>query len=110
MYLGELGPPPGKTRVTGGTCPSPAFSLEEVKLSTIFSLGGKNPPFRGVNLPLGEKALFLKEYFLNLLASFSLEAVNLLRGEMSLSTAISLGGMNRFPGSSSCLLGKVSFP
>ena len=55
MYLGELGPPPGQTCMTGGTCPSPAFSLKEVKLSTIFSLGGKNLPFGGVNLPLGEK-------------------------------------------------------
>ena len=55
MYLGELGPPPGQTCMTGGTCPSPAFSLKEVNLSTIFSLGGKNLPFGGVNLPLGEK-------------------------------------------------------
>ena len=70
MYLGELGPPLGKIGMIGGTCPSLAFFVEEVKLSTIFSLGGKNLPFRGVNLLLGEKALFLEEYSLNLLVSF----------------------------------------
>ena len=136
LYLGELGPPPRKPGMTGGTCPSPTFSLKEVKLFAIFSLRGKNLPFggvilsssrnlhllrgatpslnpplgnlplalslgkivlfafflgtvtfpislsfRGVNLPLEEKALFLEEHSLNLPASFSPGAMNLSRGK-----------------------------
>ena len=38
--------------------------------------------FRGVNLPLGEKALFLEEHSLNLPVSFSLRVVNLPHGEV----------------------------
>ena len=60
MYLGELGPPPTKTSLTRGTCPSPAFSLEDVKLSAIFSLRGKNLPFGRVILSFGKNLLLLR--------------------------------------------------
>ena len=50
LYLGELGQSPRKIGLTRGTCPSPTFSLGEVKLSAIFSLWGKNLPFEGVIL------------------------------------------------------------
>ena len=62
-------------------------------LSTL-SLGTVTFPtalsFRGVNLPLREKALFLKEHYLNLPTSFSLGEMDLLHGEMVLSTTFSL--------------------
>ena len=58
--------------------PFPCLLLGEVKLSAIFSLEEKNLPFGGVNLPLGEKTLFLEEHSRNLLASFSFGAVNLV--------------------------------
>ena len=77
MYLGELSPSLGKIGMTGGICLSHVFSLGEMKLCAIFSLEEKNPPFGGVNLPLGEKARFLEEHSLNLLASFSLRVMNL---------------------------------
>ena len=80
--------------MTRGTCPSPAFSLKEVKLSAIFFLRGNNLPFGGVNLPLEEKSLFLMEHSLNLHVSFSLGALNLPHGGVVLSTTFSLGGMN----------------
>ena len=51
-------------------------------------------PFKIVNLPLGEKPLFLKEHSLNLLTSFSLREMNLPHGGVGLSTTFSLGGMN----------------
>ena len=76
LYLGELGPTFGKTGLTGGTCPDPAFSLE------------------GVNLPLGEKTLFLEEHSLNQPVSFSLRALNLPHRGVGLSTTFSLGGTN----------------
>ena len=117
LYLEELGPPFGKIGMTEKTCPSLAFFLAEVKLSTIFSLREKilsfggvilsscrnllflrgttlspDPPlrllpfalslvtitfptalsFRGVNLPLEKKDLFLEEHSMNLHVSFSL--------------------------------------
>ena len=50
--------------------------------------------FRGVNLPIGEKPLFLKEHSLNLPASLSLGAMNLPHGRVGLSTTFSLGGTN----------------
>ena len=84
--------------MTGGTCFSPAFSLKEVKLSAIFSLGGKNLPFRGVNLPLGEKARFLTEHYLNLPVSFFLGVLNLSHGGVGHSTTFSLGGTNSSSG------------
>ena len=87
LYLGELGPPPGKTGLTEGTRPSPANSLEEVTFPTTLSFGG-------VNLPLREKTLFLEEYFLNFPASFFLGVVNLSHGGVGLSTTFSLGGTN----------------
>ena len=48
----------------------------------------------GVNLSLREKTMFLEEHSLNLLASFSLGAVNLFHGRVGLSTTFSLGGKN----------------
>ena len=67
-------------------------------LPSIISLGTVTLPitlsFRGVNLPLGEKAFFLEEHSLNLPVLFSLGAVNLPHGEVSLSTPFSLRGMN----------------
>ena len=98
MYIGELGAPPRKIGMTGGKCLSYVFSPGEVKLSTIFSLEDKNLPFGGVNLPLREKALFLKEHFMNLFMSFSLGALNLPYGGVGLSTTFSLGGMNSSSG------------
>ena len=80
--------------MTGGICLSHVFSLGELKLFAIFSLEEKNLPFGGVNLPLREKALFLKKHSLNLLVSFSLGAVNLPHGWVDLSTTFSLGGAN----------------
>ena len=68
-----------------------------MKLSTIVLLEEKNLPFGGINLPLGEKALFLKENSLNLPISFSLGVVNLPYGGVGLSAAISLGGTNLSP-------------
>ena len=47
-----------------------------------------------MNLPLGEKARFLKEHSLNLPASFSFWEMNLPNGGVGLSTTFSLGGMN----------------
>ena len=133
--LGELGQPSGKIGLTGETCPSLAFFLGEVKLSTIFPprenilpFGGvilssyrnlillkgttlsPNPPlghlssvlslgittflttlsFRGVNLNLGKKALFLEEHYLNLHVSFSLRVVNLPYEEVVISASFSL--------------------
>ena len=75
----------------GGICLSPAFSIEKVKLFVIFSLEEKNLPFGGINLPLREKTMFIKEYSLNLPASLSLGAMNLPHGRVGL---FSLGGMN----------------
>ena len=60
MYLGKLGPPPGKTGLTSGTCPSHAFSLEEVTLFVIFSLEEKNLPFRGLILSSGRNIFLLR--------------------------------------------------
>ena len=60
MYLGELGPPLGKTGLTGGTYPSLARSLGEVKLYAIFSLRRKNLSFRGVILSSGRSLLSLR--------------------------------------------------
>ena len=54
--------------------------------------------FRGVNLPLREKALFLEGHSLNLPTSFSLGVVNLPHGEMVLSTTFSLRGTNSSSG------------
>ena len=47
-----------------------------------------------MNLPLREKAIFLKEHSQNLPASFSLGEINLPYREVGLSKTISLGGMN----------------
>ena len=47
-----------------------------------------------MNLPLREKALFLKEHSLNLPASFSFGEINLPHRGVCLSTTFSLGGMN----------------
>ena len=80
--------------MTRGTCPSLVFSLEELKLSASFYLGGKNLPIGRVNLPLGENALLLEEHFLNLLVSLSLEVLNLTHGGIGLSTSFSLGRTN----------------
>ena len=49
---------------------------------------------RGVNLPLGEKALFLEERSINLPASFSLGEMNLPHGEVVLYAPFSLRGIN----------------
>ena len=75
-----------------GNLPS-ALSLGIVTFPTTLS-------FRGVNLPLGEKALFLEEHSLNLPASFSLGEVNLPHGEVVLSATFSLRGMNSSSGES----------
>ena len=77
-----------------------AFFLGIVTFLTTLSFGG-------VNLPLRENALFREQHSLNLLVSFSLGEVNLPHRGVSLYAAFSLGGMNPFLGSSSCLLGKV---
>ena len=69
-----------------GHLPS-ALSLGTVTFPTTLS-------FRGVNLPLGKKALFLEERSLNPPVSFSLGAVNLPHGEVVLSTPFSLRGTN----------------
>ena len=84
--------------MTRGTCPSSTFYLEEVKLSTMFSLEINNVPFGGANLPLREKDVFLKEHSLNLLVSFSLRALNLPYGGVGLSTTFFLGGTNSSSG------------
>ena len=60
LYLGELGPPPKKTGMIGGTCPSIALSLGEVKLSIIFSLEDKNLAFGEVILFSGRNLLLLR--------------------------------------------------
>ena len=84
LYLGELGQPLGKTGLTGETCSSPAFSLNEVKLSAIFSLGEKNLPFGGVILSSGRNLLLLRGTTLstypplrNLPSTLSLEKTSL---------------------------------
>ena len=59
LYLGELGPFPGKTCMTGETCSSLAFSLGEVKLFAIFSIGEKNLLF-GVILSFSRNFLLLR--------------------------------------------------
>ena len=64
-----------------------AISLGTVTFPTAFS-------FRGVNLPLEEKAFFLKEHSLNLPTSFSLGAMDLLHGEVVLFATFSLRGTN----------------
>ena len=87
LYLGEMGPPFGNIGLRGKTCLSSAFFLRELTFSAILS-------FRGVNLPLGEKALFLEEHSLNMPTSFSLGEMNLSYGGVDLSTTFSLGGMN----------------
>ena len=87
LYLGELGPPPGKTCMIRGTCPFPTSSLKEVTFSIALSFGG-------VNLPLEEKSLFLEEHSLNLPASFFLGAMNLSCGGVGLFVAFSLEGTN----------------
>ena len=97
LYLGEMGPPFGNIGLSGETCLFPAFFLRELTCLTILK-------FRGVNLPLREKAFFLEEHSLNPLESFSLREMNLPHGGLGLSITFSLGGMN-----SSCLLVKVSF-
>ena len=70
LYLGEMGPPFGNIGLSGETCLSPAFFIGELTCPAIL-------PFGGVNLPLGEKTLFLKDHSLNLLESFSLGEMNL---------------------------------
>ena len=87
LYLGEMGPPFGNIGLSGETCLSPAFFLGELTCPTILK-------FRGVNLPLREKAFFLEEHSLNPLESFSLREMNLPHGGMGLSITFSLGGMN----------------
>ena len=69
-----------------GHLPS-ALSLGKITFLAAFS-------FRGVNLPLGKKALFLEEHSLNLLVSFSLGAMNLPHGEVVLYAPFSLRGTN----------------
>ena len=73
LYLGEMGPPFGNIGLSGETCLFLAFFLGELTFPAILS-------FRGVNLSLGKKALFLEEHSLNLPALFSVGAVNLSHG------------------------------
>ena len=47
-----------------------------------------------MNLPLRENAFFIEDHSLNMLASFSLRAVNLPHGEVVLFATFSLRGMN----------------
>ena len=86
-----MGPLFGNTGLSGETCLSLAFFLRELTLPVDFS-------FKGVNLPLREKAIFLKEHSLNLPASFSLGEMNLPHGGVAFSITFSLGGMNSFSG------------
>ena len=95
LYLGELGPPLRKTGLIGGTCPFPAFSLEEVKLSIIFSIGGKDLPFGGVILSSGKNLLLLRGTTLSLYPSLK-----------NLPSALSLGKTGLF----TFFLGKLTFP
>ena len=69
-----------------GNLPS-ALSLGTITFPTTLS-------FREVDLPLGEKVLFLEEHSLNLPTSFSLGVVNQPRGEVVLSATFSLRGTN----------------
>ena len=87
MYLGEMGSPFGNIGLSGETCLSPTFFLGELTFPVILS-------FRGVNLPLGEKALFLNEHSLNLPTSFSRGEMNLPHGGMGFFITFSLGKMN----------------
>ena len=70
----------------------------EKHVSLTFFLGELTFPvillFRGVNLPLGEKALFLDEHSLNLPTSFSHGEMNLPHGGMGFFITFSLGRMN----------------
>ena len=95
MYLGDLGPPPRKTCMTGGTCPSLTFSLGEVKLFAIFYLGGKNLPFGGVILSFGRNLLLLRGTTLSPDPHLG-----------NLPSALSLGKIGLF----AFFLGKVTFP
>ena len=87
LYLGEMGPPFGNIGLSGETCLSLALFIGELNFPTILS-------FRGVNLPIGEKAFFLEKHSINRLASFSLREINLPYEGVGLSTTFSLGGMN----------------
>ena len=87
LYLGEMGPPFGNIGLSRETCLFLAFFLGELTFLVILS-------FRGVNLSLGKKALFLEEHSLNLPALFSVGAVNLPHGEVVLSITFSLRGTN----------------
>ena len=103
LYLGELGPLPRKTGITGGTCSSSAFSLEEVKLSSIFSLG-KNLPFGGGILTsignlflLRGTTLSLDQHLGNLPSTLSLGKTGLFSfflGTVTSLTTLSFGGVN----------------
>ena len=53
MYLGEMGPPFGNIGLRRLICLSPAFFLGELTFPVIL-------PFRGVNLALREKTIFLE--------------------------------------------------
>ena len=104
MYLGELCPPLGKTCLIGGTCPSPAFSLEEVKFFAIFSLEGNNLPFRGVIISYDRNLLLLRGTNLspdpplgNLPLALSLRKTGLFAfflGTVTFLTTLSFGGVN----------------
>ena len=87
LYLREMGLPFGNIGLSGETCLSYAFFLREMTFPAYFS-------FRGVNFPLGEKALFLEEHSLNLPALFSLVEMNLPHGGVGFSIPFSLGRMN----------------
>ena len=78
---------------------SSALPLEKTSLSAFILITVTFPTalsFRRVKrlLPLGEKALFLEEHSLNLLASFTLGLVSLPHGVLALYKAFSLRGMN----------------
>ena len=95
MYLGNLGPPPRKTCMTRGRCPSLTFSLGEVKLFAIFYLGEKNLPFGGVILSFGKNLLLLRGTTIS---------PDPHLGNMP--SALSLGKIGLF----AFFLGKVTFP
>ena len=104
LYLGKLGPPLGKIGLAGGTCPSLTFSFEEVTLSIIFSLGGKNLPFGPVILSSGINLLLLRGTTLslnpplgNLPSTLSLGKISLYAfflGIVTFPIALSFRGVN----------------
>ena len=90
--------------MTGGTCPSPAFSLEEVKLFAIFSLVEKTLPFREVILSSSRNLLLLRGTTLspypplgNLPSALSFGKTGLFAfflEKVTFPTALSFGAMN----------------